>query len=172
MSEAGEAASVKPCAELTVRAIVVDAVKLPDVPSIVIVAVPAIAVALAVRVSTQLPDVGLVANLALTPPGNPDAASVTLPVNPFTPFTVMAAVPEPPRKMVSKAGAAPRVKLGAANAVPLNAILCEAAAALRSLSVRTSVPLIEPAATGVKLILRLQLPFTGRELFASQLDDG
>jgi len=45
------------------------AVKLPEVPVIVTVAVPVVAVALAVNVSTLVPVVGLVPNVAVTPLG-------------------------------------------------------------------------------------------------------
>jgi hypothetical protein len=95
VTEAGEAAMVKfgVAVELTVRASVVVAVRLPDVPVIVTVDVPVVAVLLAVSVSTLLPVVGFVPNAAVTPLGRPDAASVTLPVNPFTSVTVMVLVP-------------------------------------------------------------------------------
>jgi hypothetical protein len=95
VTEAGEAAIVKfgVAVALTVRASVVVAVRLPDVPVIVTVDVPVVAVLLAVSVSTLLPVVGFVPNAAVTPLGRPDAASVTLPVNPFTSVTVMVLVP-------------------------------------------------------------------------------
>ena len=66
----------------TVSAIVVVAVRLPEVPVIVTVDVPVVAVLLAVNVNTLVPVVGFVPNAAVTPLGRPDAASVTLPVNP------------------------------------------------------------------------------------------
>jgi len=47
-------------AETTVKAMVVVAVVVPEVPVIVIVDVPTVAVELAVKVSTLLPVVGLV----------------------------------------------------------------------------------------------------------------
>lgn len=72
---------------------VVVAVRLPEVPVIVTVAVPGEAELLAVRVSTLLPVVGFVAKEAVTPEGSPEAASVTLPVNPSTSPTVMVSVP-------------------------------------------------------------------------------
>ena len=94
VSELGEAVSVKLGAALTVSATLVVALRLPDVPLMVTVAVPVLAVPLAVSVSTLLPVVGLVPNAAVTPLGNPDAARVTLPLNPFLPVTVMVDVPE------------------------------------------------------------------------------
>jgi hypothetical protein len=81
-------ASVKLGGRLTVSAIVVDAVRLPEVPVMVTVAAPAVAVLLVVNVTPVDPLVGLVAKLAVTPLGKPVAASVTLPVNPFAPLTV------------------------------------------------------------------------------------
>ncbi len=87
----GEALTLKfgVAEELTVRASVVVAVRLPEVPVMVTVDVPVVAVALAVRVSTLVPVVGFVPNAAVTPLGRPDAASVTLPVNPPTSVTVI-----------------------------------------------------------------------------------
>src|SRR5580658_2055387 len=114
--EVGEAPMVKfadPAAALTVRAIVVVAVRLPEVPVTVTVAVPVAAVALAVSVSTLVPVVGFVPNTAVTPLGRPDAASVTLPANPFWSFTVMVLVPPaPPWVMVRLPGESESVKLG------------------------------------------------------------
>ena len=78
---------------LTVRAMVVVAVTLPEVPVMVIVDVAAVAVLLAVSVSTLVPVVGLVPNAAVTPLGSPDAARVTLPVNPPTSVTPIVSVP-------------------------------------------------------------------------------
>jgi hypothetical protein len=107
--------------ELTVRASVVLALKLPEVPVIVTVAVPVVAVALAVSVSTLVPVVGLVPNAAVTPLGSPDAARVTLPVNPFTSCTVMVLVPLPPCVIVRLVGESESVKLGVAD--PANRLM-------------------------------------------------
>jgi hypothetical protein len=85
-------ASVKLGGTLTVRAMVVDAVRVPEVPVIVTVAAPMVAVLLAVSVSTLEPVVGLVAKAAVTPEGRPEAASVTLAVNPLAPVTVIVSV--------------------------------------------------------------------------------
>jgi hypothetical protein len=78
---------------LTVRAMVVVADNVPDVPVIVTMEDPVTAVLLAVRVSTLLPAVGFVPNEAVTPLGKPDAAIVTLPVNPPTSVTLIVLVP-------------------------------------------------------------------------------
>jgi len=72
---------------------VVEAVSVPEVPLIVTVTgPPAVAVLLTVSESTLELVAGLVAKEAVTPLGNPDAASVTLPVNPPMPVTVMVSV--------------------------------------------------------------------------------
>jgi hypothetical protein len=93
--EVGEGVSVKPgvVEALTVRVMVVVAVRVPEVPLMVTVAAPTVAVLLAVSVSTLelVDDVGL--NEAVTPLGRPDAVNVTLPVNGLTSVTVMVSVP-------------------------------------------------------------------------------
>jgi hypothetical protein len=104
---AGDAASVN--AGVTVNAIVVVCVRLPDVPVIVTVAVPVVAVPLAVNVSVLVLVVGFGLNDAVTPVGKPDAASVTLPVNPFNGVTVIVLVPVPPCTIVTAAGEAASV---------------------------------------------------------------
>src|SRR5215469_17193354 len=71
---------------------VVDAVVEPEVPVMVTVDVPVVAVLLAVNVTTLLPVVGLVPNDAVTPLGKPEAARVTLPVKPPVSVTVMVSV--------------------------------------------------------------------------------
>ena len=113
----GEDESVKLCVAvaLTVRAIEVVAVRLPEVPVIVTVAAPVVAVLLAVSVSTLVPVVGFVPNAAVTPLGRPDAASVTLPVNPPTSVTEIVLVPVPPCVTVTLLGEAESVKLGDAD---------------------------------------------------------
>lgn len=78
----------------TVSAMVVVAVKAPEMPVIVIVEVPPVqpVVLLSVSVITLVPVVGLVLNAAVSPVGNPDAASVTLPVNPPKSVTVIVSM--------------------------------------------------------------------------------
>jgi hypothetical protein len=121
--EAGEAAMVKfgVAVALTVRASVVVAVRLPEVPVMVTVEVPVVAVELAVRVSTLVPVVGFVPNAAVTPLGNPDAARVTLPVNPFRSVTLMVLVPLLPWVTVRLLGESESVKLGVAE--PANRLM-------------------------------------------------
>src|SRR5580698_8659335 len=99
---------------LTLRASVVVAVRLPEVPVMVTVEVPVVAVELAVRVSTLLPVVGFVPNAAVTPLGNPDAARVTLPLNPFTSVTEIVLEPLLPCVTDRLLGEADSVKLGVA----------------------------------------------------------
>ena len=89
---------------LTVSAIVVVADRVPDVPVIVTVDDPVAAVLLAVSVSTLLLVVGFVANEAVTPLGKPDAASVTLPVNPPTSVTLIVSDPLLPCVIASDEG--------------------------------------------------------------------
>ena len=76
----------------TARVMVVVAVSVPEVPVMVTVNAPVVAVLLPVSVRTLLPVVGLVPNAAVTPVGSPDAASVTLPVKGLTSATVMVSV--------------------------------------------------------------------------------
>ena len=95
VTEVGDAATVKlgVAVEFTVNARVVVAVRLPEVPVMVTMDVPVVAVELAVNVNTLVPVVGFVPNAAVTPLGRPDAASVTLPLNPPASVTVMVLVP-------------------------------------------------------------------------------
>ena len=117
VTDAGEAAMVKfgVAVVLTVRATVVVAVRLPEVPVIVTVDVPVVAVLLAVSVSTLVPVVGFVPNAAVTPLGRPDAASVTLPENPPASITVTVLVPLLPWVTDKLLGEAESVKLGVAD---------------------------------------------------------
>jgi len=120
VKEAGDAPMVKfgVAAAVTVRASVVVATRLPEVPVIVTVAVPVVAELLAVRVSVLVPAVGFGLNTAVTPLGSPDAARVTLPVNPPWSCTVMVLVPPaPPCVIVRLLGESESVKLGVADPV-------------------------------------------------------
>ena len=97
----GEALTLKfgVAEELTVRAIVVVAVRLPEVPVIVTVAMPTVALeeAVNVRVEAALPFAGgvtgLVENAAVTPEGRPDALSVVAELKPPVLVTVIVLVP-------------------------------------------------------------------------------
>src|SRR5260370_79828 len=99
-------------APVTVRAMVVVAVRLPEVPVMVTVAVPAVAELLAV--SDRTLDVVVLVGLkdAVTPLGSPEAAKLTLPVKPPAGVTVMVLVPAAPPGVIDRLlGAAERVKL-------------------------------------------------------------
>lgn len=95
VSDVGDAETLKAgdVVEFTVSETVVVALRLPEVPVMVTVAAPVVAVLLAVSVKVLVEVVGLVLNDAVTPLGRPEAASVTLPVNPPTSVTVMVLVP-------------------------------------------------------------------------------
>jgi hypothetical protein len=114
VTDVGDAAMLKfgVAVEFTVSARVVVAVRLPEVPVIVTVADPVVAVLLAVSVSTLVPVVGFVPNAAVTPLGRPEAARVTLPVNPPTSVTLIVLVPLLPCVMVRLPGESESVKLG------------------------------------------------------------
>jgi hypothetical protein len=120
-----------------------------------------VAVALAVSVSTCVPETVPAANEAVTPVGKPVAARVTLPVNPFAPVTVIVLVPVLPCTTDTVVGNAESVKLGAAFTVteivvdpvsvpevPLIATVTELAgvAVAPAVSVTICVPLTVPAA--------------------------
>ena len=114
-TEVGDALTVKVgvAAAFTVSDMVVVAVRLPEVPVMVTVAVPVVADELAVRLSVLVLVVGFVPNDAVTPLGRPEAASVTLPENPPTSVTVIVLVPAaPPRVIDTLLGEADKVKLG------------------------------------------------------------
>lgn len=77
---------------LTVRAMEVLPVVLPETPLIVTVDEPVVAVLPAVNVTTLEPVVGFVPKVAVTPLGRPEALSVTLPVKPPTSVTETVSV--------------------------------------------------------------------------------
>jgi hypothetical protein len=121
--DSGEASEiVKVGARLTVRAMVVLAVRPAEVPVMVTLEVPAVAVALAVKVTTLLPVAGLVPKVALTPLGNPVAARVALPLNGLTSVTVIVSVALLPSVTASVAaeGASLKLPTGAPQVTPLS----------------------------------------------------
>ena len=119
-------ASVKLGAGLTVSAIVVEAVMVPEVPVIVSVTAPVVAVVLAIKVRPLEPPVGFVANIMVTPLGKPVTARLTLPVKPLTPATLMVSMALPPTVRETAAVVGAMVKLGAAATAKL---CCTCAAA-------------------------------------------
>jgi len=90
----------------------------PEVPLIVMLVVPVVAVPDAVKVSVDvaLPFAGgvtgLVEKAAVTPLGNPEALRVVAELKPLTLVMVIVLVPLPPCVMVSEEGDAPIVKSG------------------------------------------------------------
>src|SRR5579863_5128038 len=68
---------------MTVSESVVELERLPDVPVMVTLPVPVVAVPLAFSVMVLMPAVGLGLNEAVTPVGRPEAERVTLPAKPF-----------------------------------------------------------------------------------------
>ena len=66
---------------------------MPDVPVIVTVALPVVAVLLAVSVNVLVVAVLLGLNDAVTPLGRPEADRLTLPVKPFCGLTVIVLEP-------------------------------------------------------------------------------
>lgn len=78
------------------REIVVDAVKLPDVPVMVTMTLPVTAVAPAVKVSVLVPVVLAGLKDAVTPLGKPEADSATVPLKPFRGLMVIVLELWPP----------------------------------------------------------------------------
>ena len=94
----------------------------------VTVAVPAVAVLLAVRVSVLVVVAGFGLNAAVTPEGKPEADRVTLPVKPFKRVMVSALVPPAaPFVMVRLVGDAAIEKLAVAVVVTVrfNVVVCD-----------------------------------------------
>ena len=92
-SVVGFAVRLKVGLPVTVRLSVVVCVMLPETPVMVIVDVPTVAFAAAVRVNVLVDAVGSGLNPAVTPFGRPEAVNVGLPLNPLTGTTVMVLVP-------------------------------------------------------------------------------
>jgi len=84
--------------------------KLPDVPVMVTVTVPVVVVLLAASVSVLAVVVLLGLNVAVTPPGRPEADKLTLPLKPFCGVTVIVLAPLVPCVTVKLLGEAEIVK--------------------------------------------------------------
>ena len=104
----GDAERVKFGRAVTVRAIVAICDKFPDVPVMVNVTVPVVAVLLAISVSVLPAIVLLGLNVAVTPLGRPDADKLTLLVKLFCGVTVIVLVPLAPCTIVTLLGDAER----------------------------------------------------------------
>jgi hypothetical protein len=113
----GDAERLKFAGTVTVRDTVAVWLKLPEVPVIVTVDVPVVAVlpAVSVKELVVVAEVGL--NVAVTPLGKPDADKLTVPVKPFWGPTVMVLEPLDPWAMVKVPGDAERLKSGVAVAL-------------------------------------------------------
>ncbi len=85
---AGLRLTVPPPAAFTVSETAVVWVRAPEVPVMVIVDVPVVAVALAAKVTTLVEVAGLVPKVAVTPAGKPEAERLTLPAKPPDGVTV------------------------------------------------------------------------------------
>src|SRR5437899_4934839 len=97
---------------VTVRAIVVVLVKVPDVPVTVTVPCPVVAVLLAVSVKVLVAVAGFGLKDAVTPLGRPDADKLTLLLKPFCGVTAMLLWPLPPCAIAKLLGDAERIKFG------------------------------------------------------------
>jgi hypothetical protein len=91
---------------------VVEFVRLPDVPVIVTLAVPTVAVPLAVKLNVLALVVLAGLKEAVTPIGRPDTDKLTLPLKPFCGVTVTVLVPLAPCAELKVFGEADRLKLG------------------------------------------------------------
>jgi hypothetical protein len=109
------------------RLIVVEFVKLPEIPLMVTVAVPVNAVLLAVNVSVLVAVVLPGLKEAVTPLGRPEADKLTLPLKLFCGVMVIVLVPVVPCTMLRLEGDAERAKLGTAAAVTVRLIVVELA---------------------------------------------
>jgi hypothetical protein len=106
-----------------VRLNVVVRVRVPDVPVIVIVVVPGVTAVLAVNVSVLDDVAGFGLNEAVTPLGRPDAAKLTLALNPFAGVMLTVLLPLVPCTTLNVLGAAASVKLGAGVIVRLRVVV-------------------------------------------------
>jgi hypothetical protein len=157
----GAAESVKSGGGVTVSAIAVVCVKLPEVPVMVtVVGLPTVAEPLAVSVKTLVPVVLVGLNDAVTPVGRVEVTvKATLPAKPFVGLTVIVLVPPgvTPCAMLKVLGAAESVKFGGAVTVRAIVVVCVrlpdvpvmvtvvgplAVAAPLAVSVKTLVPVV------------------------------
>jgi hypothetical protein len=155
----GFAASVKPGGGLTVRFSVVVADGTPvELPVMVTVAGPSTAVLLAVSVRVLLPVVGFGTKVAVIPPGRPDAARVTLPVNPPTSLTETVLTPDAPWAMVRLPGLAESVKPGGGLTVRFSVVVADGTPVALPLIVTVAAP---SAAVLLAVSVRVLLPVAG-----------
>jgi hypothetical protein len=126
--------------------------------TVTVVGPPTVAEPLAVSVSRLVPVVGFVPNPAVTPLGKPEAASVTLPANPFVGFTVIVLVPLLPCAMLTVPGAADSVKFCDGVTVRLIVVVCVRAPEVPVTVTATGPPTVaEPLAVSVKTLVLVVL---------------
>jgi hypothetical protein len=101
----------------TVRDIVAMLVKLPEVPVMVTVTVPVVALLLAASVKALVRVVLVGLNDAVTPLGRPEATKLTLPLKPFCGVIVIVLAPLAPCVTAKLLGDAESVKFGGAATV-------------------------------------------------------
>lgn len=97
--------------------------RLPEVPVIVMVLVPVVALLLAVNVNVLVDVVGFVPNEAVTPLGSAEVDRVTDPVKPPESVTVMVLLPLVPCLTVKLEGEAESEKFGVAAAFTVRLIV-------------------------------------------------
>jgi len=119
----GLAESAKVGDGLTVNAIEVVSLRLPDVPVTVTVAAPVVAVALAVRVNNVEELLGFGLNAAVTPAGKPEAEKLTVPLKPFAGVIEMVLLAVVPCTMVALVGLAESAKVGAGATVRVSVVV-------------------------------------------------
>jgi len=98
---------------VTLKLIVIEFIRLPEVPVMVSALVPVVAVLLAVSVNVLVEVVGFGLKEAVTPLGRPDADRLTLLLKPFRRVTAIVLVSLAPCMMLRLFGDAPRVKFPA-----------------------------------------------------------
>jgi hypothetical protein len=131
----GDADKVKFPTTVTASVIVVEFVRLPEVPLTVSVTLPGVAVLVAVRVKTLDVVAGFGLNDAITPAGRPDTVKPTLPLKPFCWLIVIVVVTLDPSVSV-KVGDPESVKPG----VVLGQLLTRFAALMLPMPVAKSHP--------------------------------
>ena len=128
----------------TVSEIVVVLVIVPELPEIVMLAVPVVAVPLAVNVKVLLLEVDVGLNDAVTPLGEPLAEKLTFPVKPFSSKMLTVVVTLLPCTTVKLPGDADSAKLGS-DEVP-GQLFTRLAALIVPMPVAKSHPLFVPYA--------------------------
>jgi hypothetical protein len=108
---------------VTVSAIVVALVSVPDTPVTVTVAIPTVAELPAVKVRELLPVVLGGLKEAVTPPGNPETPKPTVPLKPLAPTTLMVVIALAARGTVRPLAEDVRLKLGTTTVNAMDVVL-------------------------------------------------